>query len=125
MNQEEITKLICITCPKGCTLEVHRDGDTVVKVEQGCKRGHEYANRELIDPRRVVSSTVRISGGVHPLLPVFTSDAFPKPRIPELMTALRGMLIEAPVRMNEVVLENALGTGINILASRDIPKLSA
>lgn len=125
MNQEELTKLICITCPKGCTLEVHRDGDTVVKVEQGCKRGHEYANRELIDPRRMVSSTVKISGGVHPLLPVYTSDAFPKPRIPELMAALRALKIKAPVRMNEVVIKDALGTGINILASRDIPKLSA
>jgi CxxC motif-containing protein len=125
MNQEEITKLICITCPKGCTLEVERDGDTVVKVEQGCKRGHEYANRELVDPRRMVSSTVKISGGVHPLLPVYTSDAFPKPRIPELMAALRALKIKAPVRMNEVVLKDALKTGINILASRDIPKLSA
>ena len=125
MNQEEITKLICITCPKGCTLEVQRDGDTVIKVEQGCKRGHEYANRELVDPRRMVSSTVKISGGVHPLLPVYTSDAFPKPRIPELMAALRALKIKAPVRMNEVVLEDALKTGINILASRDIPKLSA
>ena len=125
MNQEEITKLICITCPKGCTLEVHREGDTVVKVEQGCKRGHEYANRELVDPRRMVSSTVKISGGVHPLLPVYTSDVFPKPRIPELMSALRSLKIKAPVRMNEVVIKDALGTGINILASRDIPKLSA
>lgn len=125
MNQEEITKLICITCPKGCTLEVERDGDTVIKVEQGCKRGHEYANRELVDPRRMVSSTVKISGGVHPLLPVYTSDAFPKPRIPELMAALRALKIKAPVRMNEVVLEDALKTGVNILASRDIPKLSA
>jgi CxxC motif-containing protein len=124
MNQKELTKLICITCPKGCTLEVERDGDTVVKVEQGCKRGHEYAKRELIDPRRMVSSTVKISGGVHPLLPVYTADAFPKPRIPELMAALRALKINAPVRMNEVILEDALKTGINILASRDIPKLS-
>jgi CxxC motif-containing protein len=125
MNQEEITKLICITCPKGCTLEVQREGETVVKVEQGCKRGHEYANRELVDPRRMISSTVKIAGGLHPLLPVYTSEAFPKPRIPELMIALRKLKIKAPIRMNEAVLENALGTGVNILASRDIPKLTA
>jgi CxxC motif-containing protein len=120
MNQEEITKLICITCPKGCTLEVQREGDTVIKVEQGCKRGHEYAQRELVDPRRMVSSTVRISGGTHPLLPVYTAEAFPKPRIPELMVALREMKLKAPVRMHQVVLADALGTGIDILASRDI-----
>ncbi len=125
MNQEELTKLICITCPKGCTLEVQREGDTVVKVEQGCKRGHEYAKRELVDPRRMISSTVKITGGLHPLLPVYTSETFPKPCIPELMVALRKLKIKAPIRMNEVVLENALGTGVNILASRDIPKLTA
>ena len=125
MDKEEITKLICITCPKGCTLEVQREGDTVVKVDQGCKRGHEYAKRELVDPRRMVSSTVKIKGGAHPLLPVYTADAFPKPRIPELMAALRELKLKAPVRMNEVVLENAMETGINILASRDMPKLSA
>ena len=124
MEQEEITKLICITCPKGCSLEVHRAGNTVLKVEQGCKRGHEYARRELVDPRRMISSTVRIKGSEHPLLPVYTSDAFPKPLITELMTLLRKQSVKAPIRMNEVVLENALGTGINILASRDMPKLT-
>jgi CxxC motif-containing protein len=124
MDKEEITKLICITCPKGCTLEVQREGDTVIKVEQGCKRGHEYAQRELVDPRRMISSTVRISGGEHRLLPVYTSEAFPKPRIPELMATLRDLKIKAPVRMNEMVLENALQTGINILASRDMSKVS-
>jgi len=124
MYMEEITKLICITCPKGCTLEVQRDGDTVLKVEQGCKRGHEYARRELVDPRRMISSTVKITGGEHPLLPVYTADAFPKPRIPDLMTALRKLGVKAPIRMNQVVLADALGTGINILASRDMPKLS-
>jgi CxxC motif-containing protein len=120
---DEITRLICITCPKGCTLEVQRDGDTVLKVEQGCKRGHEYARRELVDPRRTISSTVKISGSRHPLLPVYTAEAFPKPRIPELMAALRQLAVKAPIRMNQVVLPDALGTGINILASRDMPKI--
>ena len=49
-------KLICVTCPKGCTLEVSRDGQTVVKVENGCKRGRVYAQQELTDPRRMVAS---------------------------------------------------------------------
>ncbi|MGB8252899.1 MAG: DUF1667 domain-containing protein [Anaerolineaceae bacterium] len=124
MDKEEITKLICITCPKGCTLEVQRDGDTVLKVEQGCKRGYEYAQRELVDPRRMISSTVKIKGAGHPLLPVYTADAFPKPRIPELMAALRKVGVKAPIRMNEIVLADALGTGINILASRDMPKIA-
>ena len=78
---EETSQIICITCPKGCSLEVTHAGATVVKVNQGCKRGQEYVQRELSDPRRMVASTVRIQGGSHPLLPVYTAEPFPKPRI--------------------------------------------
>jgi len=119
----EYEKVICITCPKGCTLEVEREGDTIIKVRQGCKRGHEYARAELVDPRRMVASSVRIHGSTHPLLPVYTSAPFPKPRIRELMDTLRALEIEAPVQMEDVVIENALDTGINIISSRNMPRV--
>lgn len=120
---EEIVKVICITCPKGCTLDVTRDGKTILSVKPGCKRGKEYVQRELIDPRRMVASTVRVRGGLHPLLPVATATPFPKPRIAELMSALRGVTIEAPVLAGQVVVQNALGTGIDITASRSVDKM--
>jgi len=116
----DIEKLICITCPKGCTLEITKEGDTIVAIKPGCKRGHEYAKNEMIDPRRMVASTVCVDGGRHPLLPVYTSAAFPKPRIPELLGELRQIRVKAPVKMEQVILANALGTGIDILASRDV-----
>lgn len=119
---DEITKMICITCPKGCTLDVTHDGKTVVKVEKGCKRGAEYAQRELVDPRRMVATTLRVKGGIHPLVPVYTQAPFPKPRIPELVAELRKVELAAPVAGGSVVVENVLGTGINIIASRDMPK---
>lgn len=111
-------KIICITCPKGCTLEVTHDGKTVTKVKQGCKRGKEYAQRELTDPRRMVATTVRIRGGVHPLLPVATAAPFPKPRIRELMDVLRQVEVQSPVVVGQPILKDALGTGIDIIASR-------
>jgi CxxC motif-containing protein len=116
----EKTNLICITCPKGCTLEVTHDAGTVVKVDAGCKRGFHYAQEELRDPRRMIASTVRIRGGTHPLLPVYTRAPFPKPRIPELLEALRAVEITVPVRMGDVVLPDALGTGVDVIASRDM-----
>ncbi len=118
----EITEdIICITCPKGCTLEVTHEGKTVIKVNQGCKRGKEYVERELVDPRRMVATTVRVEGGIHPLLPVATSAPFPKPLIFELMTALRQVSLTAPVENGQTVLADALGTGIDIIASRAMP----
>ena len=116
----ETKKILCITCPKGCTLEITRDGETIVEIKSGCKRGHEYAEREMTDPRRMVATTVRVRNGAHPLLPVYTAAPFPKGQIQTLMEALRGVEISAPVRMGTVVLENALGSGIDILASRDM-----
>ena len=115
------TKILCITCPKGCTLEVNREGETVVEIKPGCKRGHEYARRELVDPRRMVATTVRVRGGVHPLLPVYTSEPFQKGKIKELMAVLRQVEIDAPVQMDTIILANVLDSGIDIIASRDMP----
>lgn len=116
--------IICITCPKGCTLEVTHEGKTVIKVRQGCKRGAEYVKRELTDPRRMVATTVRVRGGLHPLLPVATAAPFPKPRIFALMDALRGVEVQAPVQAGDVILRDALGEGVDIIASVCTQKLS-
>ena len=117
----EMDKVICITCPKGCRLDVTREGETILKVDNcGCKRGEEYVKAELTDPRRMVATTVKIRGSLHPLLPVYTAKPFPKPRIRELLTALAEVELSAPVTMGAVVVKNALGTGIDILASREM-----
>ncbi len=117
----EQVKVICITCPKGCTLNVARDGDTILKVEgSGCKRGAEYVEAEIHDPRRMVATTVRVQGSLHPLLPVYTAKPFPKPRIKELLSTIRGIQLKAPVKMGDAILKNALGTGIDVIASRDM-----
>jgi CxxC motif-containing protein len=115
---EETKSMICITCPKGCSIEVTTDGNTLVRAKGGCKRGHEFVERELHDPRRMVATTVRMKGALHPLLPVYSSAAFPKPKIPELLIELRKIELEAPIRMGQVVLKDALGSGVDILASR-------
>lgn len=117
---QEKTKILCITCPKGCMLEVTHEGQTVLEVKPGCKRGHEYAHRELVDPRRMVASTIRVRQGIHPLLPVYTSVPFPKGKIRDLLVVLRQMEISAPVTMGAVVIEDVLGTGVDILSSRDM-----
>ena len=122
---EEVTKMICITCPVGCSLEVTHEGKTVIKVEGNqCKRGVEYAEAELTDPRRMVTTTVKVRGGVHPLVPVYTAAPIPKPLIFDLLSELRKVELQAPVQVGQVVLENALGSGVDVLASRNLPATS-
>jgi len=113
-------EIICVACPKGCRLEAVRKNGEILVTNEGCKRGIEYAIREIEDPRRMVASTVRVSGGRHPLVPVYTEEPFPKGLIPELLEQLREVGLEAPVRIGQIVLENALNTGINVVASRDL-----
>ena len=117
---DETKTMICITCPKGCALQVTAQGSTLIKAIGGCKRGHEYAERELVDPRRMVATTVQLRQGLHSLLPVYTTTAFPKNRIPDLLLELRKMEVEAPVRMGQIILKDALGTGVDVVASRSV-----
>jgi CxxC motif-containing protein len=116
-------EMICITCPMGCTLKVTHEGKTVLDVEGNtCPRGKKYVAEELRDPRRMVATTVKVQGGLHPLVPVYTAAPFPKPRIFDLLDEIRKVEVPAPVRMNQVVLKDALGTGIDVVASRDMPR---
>ncbi len=115
-------EMICVTCPMGCTLQVTHDNETVLNVDGNtCRRGLAYVQQELTDPRRMVATTVRVNGGLHPLVPVYTAAPFPKPKIFNLLDALREVEVDAPVTINQVVLADALGTGIDIVASRDLP----
>jgi len=121
----ETSEIICVACPKGCTLQVkHEDKDVVEIIGAGCRRGKDYAICELQDPRRMVASTVKVKGGLHPLVPVYTREGFPKPLIPQLARKLREVEVPAPVKINQVVLKDALGTGIDIITSRDMPRVN-
>ena len=72
-------EMICIVCPKGCRLQVDErpDGEIIV-MGNGCNRGIPYAKKELTNPTRVITSTVKIKGGIHKRLPVKTSTDIPK-----------------------------------------------
>jgi len=116
----EPTEIICVACPKGCRLEARRENGEILVTHEGCKRGREYAVSEITDPRRMVATTVCVEKGSHPLLPVYTVSPFPKGRITELLKTLRQIKVQSPVRVDQVILADALGTGIDIIASRDL-----
>ena len=119
----ETSEIICVACPKGCTLQIKHEGNEPLEIiGAGCRRGKDYAICELQDPRRMVASTVKVRGGLHPLVPVYTREAFPKPLIPQLARKLREVQVPAPVRLEHVVRADDRRTGIDIIASRDMPE---
>ena len=121
----EITHYLCIGCPLGCRLEVEeKDGELVEVRGFACKRGKEYAEREHTDPRRLVATTVHVDGGVWPRLPVKTKEPIPKDAVLPLCRALRQICVTAPVERGEVVASDVVGTGVDIIATRDMPHVT-
>jgi CxxC motif-containing protein len=117
----ETSHYLCINCPLGCRLEVDTEGDDILQVRgNACKRGDTFARQEHADPRRFVTTTVAIAGAPWPRLPVATAEAIPKDLMQQLCEALHALRLEAPVELGQVVLSDALGSGIDVVATRSL-----
>ena len=112
-------ELICIVCPKGCHLKVDEENGYSV-TGNACPRGAEYGKKELTAPTRVITSTVKVSGGLYARCPVKTAAPIPKGLIFEAMKLLDNVELQAPVRVGDVVIEDICGTGIPFIAARNL-----
>ena len=120
----ETRELICIGCPMGCPLTVTMEGMEVVEVKGNtCPKGDTYARKEVTNPTRIVTSTVKVEGGKVPMINVKTQSDIPKGKIFECIAALKGVTIKAPVKIGDVVVENAAGTGVPIVAAGNVEAL--
>lgn len=114
---------LCVGCPLGCRLEVDEspEGDVVEVRGFACKRGEEYAVQEHTDPRRLVTTTVAVEGAAIPRLPVRTVGTVPRDLVRDVCRALAGVRVAAPVRIGQVIAADVLGTGTDVIATRDLP----
>lgn len=111
----------CIMCPMGCEMTVTlEDGKFASVTGNTCPRGAKYAQDEVTAPKRMLTSTVNVEGGLLPLLPVVSAAVLPKERVVECAAFLRGVTVKAPIKTGDVVVENILGLGVNVIASRDM-----
>lgn len=118
----DMKELVCIVCPKGCRLQVDEQNDYCV-TGNACPRGEAYGRKELINPTRVVTSTVRIEGARYRRLPVKTNAEIPKQSMMDAMKILDGITLHAPVKAGDVVAANILGLGIDFIATRDMERV--
>ena len=117
----EERKLTCIGCPMGCLLTVVMNGEEVVSVAGNtCKRGDVYARKEVTNPTRIVTSTVRVSGGSIDMVSVKTKEDIPTGKIFECAKALKGIEVPAPVHIGDVILESVADTGVDIVATKNV-----
>ena len=114
-------KLTCIACPMGCPLSVEMDGDKVINVTGNtCPRGKVYGEKEVTNPTRIVTSTVKVSGGESVMVSVKTKNDIPKGKIFDVVKALKDVEIPAPVKIGDVVIADVAGTGVDIVATKNV-----
>ena len=121
---EEMKELICIGCPKGCKMEIKvEDGNKVLEVTgHTCKKGEAYAIKEITNPTRIITSTVKLKeySGTNSQVSVKTETDIPKGKIFEIMDQLKGVTVSAPIKVGDVIVENIADTGVNIVATRNV-----
>ena len=115
------TKIICIGCPKGCPITVTYEDKTITNIEGfGCKNGENYARNEFTAPVRVFTSTVKVENGEFALVPVKTAGSVPKKMLMECAKESCRITVKAPVSVGDVVCEDFCGTGVRLVATRDV-----
>lgn len=120
----ERKQLICVNCPKGCHITVDLENDKPVNVRgYTCEQGKKYAMQETVDPMRVLTSTVKIENGTLNVLPVITEHEIPLRLWKEAMKEISKISVCAPVSEGDVIAENFLNTGVNLISSRTIRRV--
>ena len=112
--------MTCIVCPRGCSLEIEAVEPSPRVKGAACKRGVEYALRELVDPRRVLTSTVRVATGPRRRLPVRTTAPIPLPRLLEAARALDSISVKPPLACGAIIAPDWLGLGADLVAADDL-----
>ncbi|MEW9095173.1 MAG: DUF1667 domain-containing protein [Clostridiaceae bacterium] len=118
--KKEIT---CIICPNGCELSVDSEGKNVKSINGAlCKRGEEYVIQEIQDPKRTIASLIKVNNGEMPLVSVRTTKAIAKDKIFDIIEEVKKLEINAPIKVGQVIIENILGLGSDIIATSSVDK---
>ncbi len=116
------TSVTCIGCPLGCRVMVEFDPEGKIAGVSGhsCPRGEAYARKEVTAPSRTVTTIVKLRHGDIPVVSVKTASDIPKEKIFACMDALRQVTVDAPVKIGDIVVENICGTGVPVIATKDV-----
>lgn len=110
-------KITCIVCPVGCHLII--DDNTNVTGNK-CIRGEKYALNEMINPRRMLTTTVQTVKQSYPRLPVKTTQPIPKHQMLQVMCEINSILVKSDVKIGDIIIENVLNTNSDIIATKDL-----
>ena len=91
----EEKELVCVNCPKGCRIIVTMEDKKILSI-----KGYSCEN-------------------------VMSNGPIPLERMEEAMEEVRKIHVDAPVKMNQVLVSHFLGTDVDLIASRSMTKKEA
>ncbi len=119
----EIRTITCIGCPMGCELIVEVDKEKILKIEgYACNIGKDYAQKEITNPLRMITTVIPVIGGDEIMVSVKTSKPIPKPSIQDCVKSLKGYRVEAPISVGDILVKNVCGLGVDLVATKEVKK---
>lgn len=122
MEERMKKEFTCICCPLGCQITVTEENGQLIITGNNCPKGEKYVKDEMTNPTRMVTSMVQVDGGEIPVVSVKTKEAIPKEKIQDCIEALKGITVNAPVKIGDVILEDVADTGISVIATKNVDK---
>lgn len=107
----------------GCELIVKIENEKIINIEgYACKIGLEYAEKEITNPLRMITTVLPVIGGEEIMVSVKTSKPIPKPNIHDCMKSLKGYKVQAPISIGDVLVHNVCGLGVDLVATKEVKK---
>lgn len=122
MEKNMKKEFTCICCPLGCQITVTEENGQIRIMGNNCPKGEKYVRDEMTNPTRMVTTMVDVNGGDIPVVSVKTKEAIPKDKIEDCIIALKGISVDAPVKIGDIILDDVAGTGISIIATKNVAK---
>lgn len=104
-------------CPVGCHLEIDENKNVT---GNRCPRGIAYAIKEVTNPTRVLTTTVRTTHELIPRISVKSAEPIPKELIFPAMKRISSLKIESTTHVGDVICKNILDSGIDLIATKDV-----
>lgn len=117
-------EMVCIVCPRGCTMKIDGEGENITVTGNSCKRGAQFAVSEMTAPARTICTTVKTVFPEAPVLPVRVSAEIPKDRIFDVMREINKTTVSERIGRGDVVIKNVLGLEADIIATSSLLKNS-
>ena len=116
-------EVVCILCPMGCKIIVETEDGEVVRIDDaGCERGKDYSLQEIRSPVRDFFTTIRVADGRTPLVSVRSTEPIPRNMLMPCAAELARRVIRAPVKIGDIIVENMMNIGVDIVATKDVDK---